>query len=142
MSESTAESIRQRMREVRCELGEDVEEFVESARTITDWHYYVERYPLICIGAAFAIGYLVVPKRMPLINLDADAVLELAKQKQLVIKPERKNPEKRSWRAGLVSLLANAAVKGAMTYMRHRPGSNHSSEPSFATTNGGKKSGD
>jgi len=126
------------MREVRCELGEDVEEFVESARTITDWHYYFERYPWLCVGAAFALGYVVVPKRMPVINLDADAVLELAKTKQLVIKPEKKNPEKRSWRAGLVSLLANAAVRGAMAYMRHRS-SNDSNDSLFATTNSGKR---
>jgi len=138
MSESTADSIRQRMREVRCELGEDVEEFVESARTITDWHYYVERYPWVCIGAALALGYVVVPRRMPIINLDADAVLELAKKKQLVIKPEKKNPEKRSWRAGAASLLANAALKGAMTYMRHRA-TNDSSDNFFASSNGGKK---
>jgi len=138
MSESTADSIRQRMREVRCELGEDVEQFVESARTVTDWHYYFERYPWLCVGAVFALGYVVVPKRMPVINLDADAVLELAKKKQLVIKPEKKNPDKRSWRAGLVSLLANAAVRGAMAYMRHRS-TNDSADSFFATSNGGKK---
>lgn len=138
MSESTADSIRQRMREVRCELGEDVEEFVESARTMTDWHYYFERYPWICIGAAFALGYVVVPGRRPIINLDADAVLELAKKKQFVITPEKKEPEKRSWRAGIVSLLANAALKGAMTYLRHRS-ANDSSDSFFASSNGGKK---
>src|SRR5262245_54355091 len=120
MSESTAEEIRLRMHEVRSELGENVEELVESARTITDWHYYVERYPWLCIGAAVALGYVVIPRRMPVVNLDADAVLELAKKKQLVLKPGKKNPEKRSWRAGFLSLLANAAIRGAMTYMNHR----------------------
>jgi hypothetical protein len=126
------------MREVRCELGEDVEEFVESARTMTDWHYYFERYPWVCIGAAVALGYVVVPKKSSIINLDADAVLELAKKKQLVIKPEKKNPDKRSWRASLVSLMASAALKGAMAYMRHRSTTN-SNDNFFATTNGGKK---
>src|SRR5262245_36057535 len=140
MSQSTAESIRQRMHEVRSELGDDVEEFVESARTITDWRYYVERYPWVCLAAAFALGYVVVPKRMPVINLYADAVLELAKKKQLVIKPERKNPEKRSWRAGLVSLLANAAINGATAYMRQRS-AGETSPRTFAGANGGEKPG-
>jgi len=138
MSESTADSIRQRMREVRCELGEDVEQFVESARTVTDWHYYYERYPWLCVGAAFALGFVIVPKRMPVINLDADAVLELAKTKQLVIKPEKKTSDKRSWRAGLVSLLANAAIRGAMAYMRHSS-SKDSSDGFGAASIGGKK---
>jgi hypothetical protein len=119
MSASSAESIRQRMREVRCELGEDVQEFVETAKTVTDWRFYVERYPWICMGAAFAIGYVVVPKKVKMFNLDADAVLELARRKELVIKPEKKEKEKKSWRSNLGSLLATAALKGAMTYMRN-----------------------
>jgi len=135
MSESTAESIRQRMREVRCEIGEDVEEFVESARTITDWRFYVQKYPWICLGAAFALGYVVVPKRVRMINLDADAVLELAKRKELVIKPEKKQREKPSWRSNLASLAASAAMRGAMWYLGQRD----SGASSASSTNDGRQ---
>lgn len=122
MSASSADSIRQRMREVRCEIGEDVEEFVESARTATDWRNYVTQYPWICVGAAFALGFVVVPKRVKMINLDADAVLELAKRKELVIKPEKKQRDKPSWRNRLFSLATHTAMQGAMAYLRNQSG--------------------
>ena len=57
------EAIRQRMEEVRCDLDEDVQEIVEGARDMGDWRSYVRTYPWICLGAALAVGYLIVPGR-------------------------------------------------------------------------------
>lgn len=61
--DQTAAAIQEKMRTVRREVGEDVEEIVESARTLTDWRHYVRRYPLVVVGTAAVIGYLVVPPR-------------------------------------------------------------------------------
>ena len=54
-------AIRQRMDEVRCDLDEDVQEIVEGARDMGKWRYYVRTYPWICLGAALAAGYFIVP---------------------------------------------------------------------------------
>lgn len=56
-------AIRQRMKEVRQELDEDVQEIVEGARDLRDWRSYVRSYPWVCLGAAVAVGYLIVPRR-------------------------------------------------------------------------------
>ena len=58
-----AMAIRQRMEEVRCDLDEDVQDIVEEARDMGQWRYYVRSYPWVCVGAALAAGYLIVPRR-------------------------------------------------------------------------------
>jgi hypothetical protein len=58
------EAIRQRMEEVRCDLDEDVQEIVEGARDMGKWRSYVKAYPWVFMGAAFAVGYLIVPRRL------------------------------------------------------------------------------
>jgi hypothetical protein len=56
-------TILKRMEEVRCDLDEDVQEIVEGARGMGKWRHYVSNYPWICLAAAFAGGYLIVPRR-------------------------------------------------------------------------------
>ena len=56
-------AILQRMEEVRCDVDEDVQEIVEGARDMGKWRYYVRSYPWLCLGAALAVGYLIVPRR-------------------------------------------------------------------------------
>ena len=58
------QAIRQRMEEVRCDLDEDVQEIVEGARDMGEWRSYVRTYPWVCLGAALAVGYLIVPRRL------------------------------------------------------------------------------
>lgn len=46
----SAETIRKEMQCVRREIADDVQDVVESTRQMTDWHSYVNRYPLVCVG--------------------------------------------------------------------------------------------
>lgn len=55
------QAILQRMKEVRCDLDEGAQEIAESASDLADWRYYVKSYPWICVGAAAALGYVIVP---------------------------------------------------------------------------------
>ena len=112
----SAEAIRRQMRQVRRELGVDMDEIVESTRELTDWRAYVKRYPWFCLGAAAAVGFLIVPKSVELVSPDADALLELAKNNKLVVKT---NPQPQA-RSGLVttaiSFLASAALRSAIAH--------------------------
>ena len=58
-----AESVRARMQQLRCEIDEDMEDMAASARSMVDWKHYVKTYPWVCLGAAVALGFLIVPKR-------------------------------------------------------------------------------
>ena len=73
-------AIRQRMEEVRCDLDQDVQGIVEGARDMRDWRSYVRSYPWVCVGAAVAVGYLLVPRRPAAMQPDAVALAELVKQ--------------------------------------------------------------
>ncbi len=55
--------IQRRMAQVRHELHEDVREAVKGAQSLTDWRSQVRNHPWLALGAAAALGYLLVPKR-------------------------------------------------------------------------------
>jgi hypothetical protein len=104
----SGDDIRERMRFVRRAIGEDMDDFVESTKDITDWRSYVKRYPWLCLGAAIAVGYLVVPKRVQILAPDAETLMELAKQKKVVINTTP--PQPRSDLLKSIFLGATAAV--------------------------------
>jgi len=60
--DSDAESIQRRMKEVRHELDDDVQEIAEGVRELGDWRSYVKTYPWICLGTAAILGYMVIPR--------------------------------------------------------------------------------
>ena len=63
MGESDAENIRKQMRNIRREMGADVKHIVHSAQQLSDWRYYVRKFPWMCVGSAFAIGLMLAPSR-------------------------------------------------------------------------------
>jgi ElaB/YqjD/DUF883 family membrane-anchored ribosome-binding protein len=60
---SLVESVEARMQQIRCDIDGDMENMAASARTLVDWKHYVKTYPWVCLGAAVALGFLIVPKR-------------------------------------------------------------------------------
>ena len=111
-----AKAIRQEMARIRRHLNEDVEGIVDSARVMSDWRYYVRRYPWLCLGAAAALGYLIVPSRLEVIRPDAESLAKLAKENRLLVKPEPEFHRRGGWPGALFNLLAAAATRGAMAY--------------------------
>ena len=75
------------MQQIRCEMDQDLEEMVASARTMVDWKHYVKTYPWVCLGTAAALGFLIVPKRSRAIHPDLATLTELAKTGHLVVEP-------------------------------------------------------
>lgn len=101
------------MRDVRSELREDVQEIVENARVMTDWQYYVRSYPWLCLGAAAAVGYLIVPSRVQVYRPDPQMLAELVRQHQVAVKTEVKPQPSGGLLGGLVNIAAGAALQGA-----------------------------
>jgi hypothetical protein len=82
-----SEPTRARMQQIRGDIDRDLEEMVESARSMVDWKHYVKTYPWLCLGTAMAVGFLLVPKRSTPPRPDSATVTELATTGQLVVKP-------------------------------------------------------
>lgn len=113
------ESIRQRMEVLRCDLDEDVQEIVEGAREVRDWRSYVRSYPWVCVGAALAIGYWIVPGRHFGLQ-DAPALAELAKQSRLLA--ESHSGPKRNVRGMLLTIAGNLLARGALSIVERCAG--------------------
>ena len=60
------------MADIRRELHEDVRGVVATAEAATDWRRYLIAYPWASLGAAFAIGYLIVPWKQKPATIVAD----------------------------------------------------------------------
>ena len=78
-------AIQQRMAAIRSEGREQAEVLVENSRQLTDWRYYVKRYPWACVGIMAAVGYLIVPRRVDVMSPDAKTLERLAKKNRLVV---------------------------------------------------------
>jgi hypothetical protein len=110
------QAILQRMEEVRCDLDEDVQEIVEGARVMGKWRYYVRTYPWICLGAALAAGYLIVPRRAFGMQPIAQTPAELANPSLLVTPPQG------NARGMLLAFVGNLVMRGVSSYALQQAG--------------------
>jgi hypothetical protein len=107
--------IQQQMKEVRYDLDEDVQEIVETVREFGDWRSYVRAYPWICIGAAFAVGYLIVPRRRVQSPPDVKLLTEAAKQSRPLESSRLLTTG--SIRKMALTFVGNLVVGGISTYV-------------------------
>ena len=105
---SDAEQIQKQMRELRADLREDVQDVVVSAHKMADIANYVRAYPWLCVGAAVAAGFLIVPQRTTILKPDAEALIELARKHKLVVKTDEGTQQKK--RGGLLAQLLSLAA--------------------------------
>jgi hypothetical protein len=123
MSDDAAlQAIRHRMRDVRQEMRGEVDHFVSSARTMTDWRYYVRTYPWACGAAAAVFGYYVVWRMRPVHSGEAalesklETIAELAKVDSTNGKPSGGNKVVSS----VAKAITSAALRAALGYLGHR----------------------
>lgn len=116
----SAETIRKDMQHLRCEIADDIEEVRASARQMTDWRSYVQRYPLVSVGMAMAAGYLIMPKRLEVMSPDVETLLKLAKHNKLVVQNDVKSRAKTGLAATLLELVGGAAVRAGVALAGQR----------------------
>ncbi|MEZ6046421.1 MAG: hypothetical protein R3C11_12795 [Planctomycetaceae bacterium] len=113
--------IRESMQRIRCELQTDVEQVRESASQLTSWQYYVRKYPWACVGAATALGALVVPKRKHVVNqIDADSLRNMISNLKLTPKSQQEevdDAEKSGFMKGMVTFVTGLALKAATNHV-------------------------
>jgi hypothetical protein len=105
------QAILRRMAEVRCDLDEGAREIAESARDLLEWRRYVKDYPWICVGAACAIGYAIVPRR----RLGLRKVNRtLADHSRLLTKSH--SPSTSGFRSAVLMFAGNLLWRSALSY--------------------------
>ena len=119
---SDADRICREMEQLRGELKEEYGAIVRGARVLADWHYYVQTFPWACLGAAAAVGYLAVPRRLEIMSPDADTLAKLAKSNRLVVKQKPEVHERSGIAGSLLTLAANAAIRAGLAYAGQQSG--------------------
>ena len=114
------ESVQERMQQLRCEIDAHVEEVTASARTTLDWKHYVNTYPWMCIGAAVALGFLIVPRRSTVIRPNVATLTELARTGHLVVKPAP--TATRGMLDALLATVAGIVIRKATTSLGQSAG--------------------
>jgi hypothetical protein len=116
---SEVEQVRRQMARIRCELDENVEQVVESARQMTDWRYYVRAYPWASVGVAFLAGYFVVPRRVEIVRPDADEIYKLAKKNRIVVQDKTNAYQKadRGMGGAILHFVGNLATRTLLAYV-------------------------
>ena len=108
------------MQQLRCEIDGDMDDMAASARTMVDWKHYVKTYPWVCLGAAVALGFLIVPKRSRVIRPDLATLTEPARTGHLVGKPA--SAATHGLIDALLATVANIAVRQATAYLGQNAG--------------------
>jgi len=121
-----ADAIRRQMAQIRRDLHEDVRGVVASAEAVTDWRRYIRNYPIVSLGLAAAVGYLVVPRRHRSVPTDLATHADMTRVREAVeeagAKPKRADKERKESkeRKGLLAmalaLVGPVAVRAAQGY--------------------------
>jgi len=123
VTDRDVEAIRNQMASVRTTLDENVHELAENARNLTDWRYYVKAAPWGAVGAAAAIGYFIVPRRIQIVQPSADEIAKLAKRHQIVVEHKAKAEAKQGGPAQRVmTMRANAMLRAVTAYASQQAG--------------------
>ena len=118
-----ADALRLEMANVREALDENVDDLVENARNLADWRYYVKAAPWGAIGAAAALGYFAVPRRVQIVSPDADEIARLARRHQIVVEHKAKAEARQGGPTQLVmTMIANALLRAATAYVSQQAG--------------------
>lgn len=116
------EDIRQHMAFLRGQLGGEVDEIVESARTLADWKYYARAYPWGALGTAVALGYLAVPRRLEVVRPDAETLAELARTNNLVVTQKAETKQKSSMLGSAMTMMSHALLRAGLAYLSQQVG--------------------
>ena len=108
--------VRVRMQQLRCEIDGDMEDMAASARTMVDWKHYVKTYPWVCLGAAAALGFLIVPKA---IHGDTPRLghPDRSWRGPAIWSSNRRRPPREDWSMRLLATVAGIAVRKATAYL-------------------------
>jgi hypothetical protein len=112
-----AHEVVERMAALRRELVHDVEHVAESAKAMTDWTFYVRRFPWAAVGVAAAAGFLLVPRKKTSVTPTAEQLAALVQNKQFVAAATDQLKPPTSLLKGLAATLAAMAGRAALAYV-------------------------
>jgi len=112
-----AERIRRKMHHVRQDMGDDLKGIVLGARQLSDWRYYVKQHPWACLGAAFALGFVLMPGKRPPASAEVEQLLAQLRQSTKKARALGGGSFSSSLLGRLVNMAAPIAVRSATSFL-------------------------
>lgn len=115
-------AIRQQMMAVRGRMPYDMDAARQQATQLTDWRYYVRRFPFATLGLTAAAAYMLVPHKIPRQSVpDSRTLAKMAERGQLVIRTEG-TPKKASMFDMGLTAVTNLLLRAGTAYLSQRLG--------------------
>jgi hypothetical protein len=106
-------------REVDQTVGDIAGQVDDLRRQLADWRYYVRRYPWVAVAGAAAVGYLIVPKRVPrTVHPDPESLAALSREGRLTIR-QKPTTLQALTRVGLDN-LSSVALRAAARFVAEK----------------------
>ncbi len=113
VSQNSSAAVQRQMQDIRGDLAAHADEAVQKARTKFDWRHYVANYPWVTLGAAAAMGYLLVPRRARSRACDPGAATA-----DRVAQARQPSPLS-GVVAGMISVATATIVREGMSFVAH-----------------------
>ena len=113
------------MLHIRSRLPYSMDTARDEAKQLTDWKFYVTRFPWASFGVAAAAGYLVAPRRRAVRRAEVDpAELEglLRETRAILEETGRAGPKRPSRMAFVTTALTNVVLRAATAYVGQQLG--------------------
>ena len=118
----SAEEIRAELQRTRGRLLDEAIAVRGGARELADWRYYVRRFPWAALGAAGALGYLAIPRRLEIMSPDAKTLETLAKKNHLVVETKPQAAQKTSLVDTMLTMTGNVLLRAGTAYVGQQLG--------------------
>jgi hypothetical protein len=115
VSQNSSAALQRQMQNIRGNLVAHADEAVKAARAKFAWRHYVSNHPWISMGAAMAVGYLLVPRRVCCRAGNAEAVSDTADRVARMVHPS----PLAGVVAGVLSALAAAIARDGLLLVTH-----------------------
>lgn len=120
MNDRTPQDIQGEMSTVRQALGRDVDHIVDGTQRLMDWRYQVRSHPWLCVGAAAAAGFLVLPKKSQSLKPDVEQLAQLAQKNRLIVTQAAKGSTGGSIARAAALFLGRTLMRAAIAHLAAR----------------------
>lgn len=110
------------MATIRRDMQDNVDDIVENAKELADWRRYVRSAPWVAMGAAAAIGFLAVPKKLKVMSPDPDTLADLAKDNRLVVEHKPEAAARSGVAHSAFTMLSSMVLRATMAYAGQKLG--------------------
>lgn len=109
--------IRERMQQIRLNLPTHFGEVRRDVQNLTDWKFYVRQHPAIVLSLVALTTFALVPKKAKPLSESSNSLATMLPWNR---QQREQEVAKKSWLAGVLSVVAGLALKSATSYATGR----------------------